>query len=292
MQVRATRVDRALQRLLPRHRPGLPEGVAKLHEAMRYSVFAGGKRVRPVLVLAACDAVRGDANRALPVACAVELIHTYSLIHDDLPSMDDSALRRGKPTCHRAFSEAVAILAGDALLTLAFDVLVRNPSRLPPGALIQIVAVVAHAAGPEGMVAGQAWDIVPGSSPLDARALRELEGRKTGALIRACVVCGAIAGGAHKKQAVALDRYGRAVGLAFQIMDDVLDATSTPEQLGKDAGQDRQAKKTTFADLLGVEAARRYAGQLSKAAVRALHPFGREADPLRAMALWAAGRRA
>ncbi|MBI2058761.1 MAG: polyprenyl synthetase family protein [Nitrospirae bacterium] len=287
---RVRRIDAALGTILPSPRSASNADLSRLFEAMRYSVFAGGKRLRPILAIAACEAVKGKAEKALPVACAIELIHTYSLIHDDLPSMDNADLRRGKTTCHKVFGEPQAILAGDALLTLGFEILARNPSKLPAAAVVRIIQAIARASGPDGMVAGQAIDIgqVP-ATPTPAR-IEDLERRKTGALIQAALTAGALVKGASAATLGALQRYGLKIGVAFQIADDLLDATSTSSQLGKEAGQDEKLRKTTFVTLYGIEGARNKANYLAESAQRSLRPFGPGADPLRAIARWVVSR--
>ncbi|WP_306547416.1 polyprenyl synthetase family protein [Desulfobulbus sp.] len=261
---------------------------AKHIEAMRYSLFVGGKRIRPILCLAAAEAVNSDAavrQRALPVACALECIHTYSLIHDDLPAMDDDDLRRGKPTNHTVFGEAAAILAGDGLLTFAFDLLsspvsaaVADPAR------IRIIQTVARAAGPLGMVGGQSLDMIYEGQQVGYETLRSIHRSKTGALITASVTCGAIVAGASVEQEDALKTYGDHIGLAFQIVDDLLDVEATTEQLGKPAGSDVKSDKVTYPSLFGKDISRTMAREAVQEALAALAVFDRQADPLRALA--------
>jgi geranylgeranyl pyrophosphate synthase len=240
----AARVERALDRLLPPESDG-PEPI---HRAMRYSVFAGGKRFRPVLCLSAFAALDGEGESALPAACALELIHTYSLVHDDLPALDDDALRRGRPTSHVVFGEATAILAGDALLTLAFEVLASSGA--------EAVRLVARAAGTRGMIGGQVRDIAAEGTDVSLEALERIHGEKTGALIRAsCELGGLLAGGAPDARE-ALGLYGERVGLAFQIADDLLDVEGTADRIGKPVGSDARHGKRTFASALGSGAAR------------------------------------
>lgn len=264
-------------------------------EAMRYSLFVGGKRIRPILCLAAAEAVNSDAavrQRALPVACALECIHTYSLIHDDLPAMDDDDLRRGKPTNHTVFGEAAAILAGDGLLTFAFDLLsspvsaaVADPAR------IRIIQTVARAAGPLGMVGGQSLDMIYEGQQVGYETLRSIHRSKTGALITASVTCGAIVAGASVEQEDALKTYGDHIGLAFQIVDDLLDVEATTEQLGKPAGSDVKSDKVTYPSLFGKDISRTMAREAVQEALAALAVFDRQADPLRALAKFIVDRK-
>ena len=243
-------VDGALEGWMPHDDPRAP----RLAEAMRYSVFAGGKRLRPALALAACRAAGGEDAEVLPFACALELVHTYSLIHDDLPAMDDDDLRRGRPTSHKAFGEALAILAGDAMHTLAFElILTRTPDPTRAAAL---AGLLAQASGHEGMVGGQVDDLAAEGADVDLARLESIHRRKTGALLAASVRGGAVAAGADPETVEDLTRYGTALGLAFQIADDVLDATSTAEVLGKTPGKDAADGKLTYVALEGVEAAR------------------------------------
>ncbi len=265
------------------------EGVFRDHiEAMRYSLYAGGKRVRPILCLAAATAVGGDAvaeTDLLPVACALECIHTYSLIHDDLPAMDNDELRRGKPTNHMLYGEAGAILAGDGLLTWAFDLL-SNPAHgnLDAEKRLRIMHVIARAAGPQGMVGGQALDIAHENTSFPFETLQTIHRSKTGALITASVVAGGIGAGANEKQLDALKRYGDQIGLAFQIVDDLLNATATTEQLGKAAGSDAELGKATYPAYFGVEETRARARAVVKEAQTTLAGFDSKAEPLRLLA--------
>lgn len=257
-------------------------------EAMRYSLFAGGKRVRPILCLAAgaaIDNTRATAESLLPVACALECIHTYSLIHDDLPAMDDDALRRGKPTNHTLFGEAGAILAGDGLLTLAFDLL-SDPRHhtIPAEKRLTIIHTIARAAGPLGMVGGQSLDISSEQSSYPFTTLQTIHRSKTGALITASVLAGAIGAGASSEQLERLTIYGDKVGLAFQIVDDLLNATSTTEQLGKAAGSDADRGKATYPAYFGIEETRQKAQEAVTQAVAALSDFDHQAEPLRELA--------
>jgi geranylgeranyl diphosphate synthase, type II len=267
--IRRTRaaVERALDDVLP-----LSEGPASLVRAMRYSVSAGGKRLRPVLCLAAADAVGGDNRMAMPAACAIELIHTYSLIHDDLPAMDNDTLRRGQPTLHVVAGEGMAILAGDGLLTQAFTLLAREPRSIDPHIVarkVRVIDIISTAAGPIGMVGGQAIDLAsvtrPPSgiveTPLDGEGVRQMHARKTGALIRAAAVSGAVMGGGDEVRIESIDRAAAEFGLAFQIVDDILDVEGGSDDLGKTAGKDAAAGKPTFPALYGLEASRRMARQ-------------------------------
>ncbi len=281
-------VDDALDRLLP----GENGPAATLARAMRYAVFAGGKRLRPALVLAACEACGGRPEDVTGPAAAIEMIHAYSLIHDDLPAMDDDDLRRGRPTVHRAFGEAEAILAGDALLTLAFEVLATDPpGEALAGRRAAAVAAAAAGAGPLGMVGGQIADLEAERRLPDARLLEWIHRRKTGALLVAAARVGAIHAGAPPAIEETLARYAAEVGLAFQIADDVLDATSTAEALGKTPGKDRRAGKATYPALLGLEASRGEAERHAALAIEELERSGVESEALRSLARFAAARR-
>jgi geranylgeranyl diphosphate synthase type II len=258
-------------------------GHTRLAEAMRYALMAGGKRLRPNLCLAASEAVGGSPEVALPVACAMEMIHTYSLIHDDLPAMDDDQLRRGKPTCHMAFDEATAILAGDALLTLSFQILASMETSRP-GLLLEVIRVIASAAGPLGMVQGQMLDMQSEGRALSREQLQHLHGLKTGAMIEAALVSGAIVAGGNPAQIDAVRNYGRALGLAFQVVDDILNVEGDPAVMGKAAGTDRIRRKNSYPDLLGLEKSKEFAQNLVRVAVEAIAGFGFEAEALRAIA--------
>jgi len=273
-----------------------PIGAFAQHiEAMRYSLFAGGKRIRPVLCLAGAEAADSGEQtwrRALPVACALECIHTYSLIHDDLPAMDDDDLRRGKPTNHTVFGEAAAILAGDGLLTFAFDLLSGKASAaLPDPTRIRIIQTIARAAGPLGMVGGQSLDMIHQGQRIEYEELRLLHRSKTGALITASVACGAMVAGAGEEQEAALRAYGDHIGLAFQIVDDLLDVEATTADLGKSAGSDSKSGKVTYPSLFGVATSRTMAREAVHEAVAALDRFDRQADPLRALAHYIVDRK-
>ncbi|HIQ42302.1 MAG TPA: geranyl transferase [Pseudomonas oleovorans] len=284
-----SRVDAALDELFQAPRDELE----RLYQAMRYSVMNGGKRVRPLLVYAACEALQGDIERADGAACAVELIHAYSLVHDDLPAMDDDDLRRGQPTTHKAFDEATAILAGDGLQSLAFEVLAdrrRNPQD--PEVRLQMLSALGGAAGPAGMVGGQAIDLGSVGQKLDREALETMHRHKTGALIEASVLLGALSSGkADDLSLKALLQYARAIGLAFQVQDDILDVESDTATLGKTQGKDEAHDKPTYPALLGLDAAKDYALELRDQALHVLRAFGNSAEPLRELARYIVERR-
>jgi geranylgeranyl diphosphate synthase type II len=255
---------------------------ATLREAMSYSLLAGGKRLRPILALAACEAVGAKPEEALDAACAVEFVHTYSLIHDDLPAMDDDDFRRGRPTSHKKFGEAVAILAGDALCAEAFRVAAQN-RKGREARVADVVFELARASGAVGMVGGQVIDIEATGKKIAVEELERLHHAKTGELLLVAVRAGARMGGADAAAMERLTAYGRALGLAFQIVDDVLDITADLATLGKDPGSDREAGKTTFVDLLGVDGAKTRARAVMDEGIRALEPFGAKAEALRAL---------
>ncbi len=246
----------------------------RLKEALRYSLLAPGKRLRPILVLLATEACDGSIEAALPAACAVEMVHAYSLIHDDLPAMDDDDLRRGRPTCHKAFDEATAILAGDALLALAFEVLAKNIQ--PPALAAACCSTLAEAAGPCNLVGGQADDMDVRHSSGGADLLEAIHRRKTGALIQASLRLGGIITNAHPEKLSLLDQYGRLLGLAFQIIDDLLDVQSSEQSLGKRVAKDAQHGKLTFPAILGLDHSAQYARELTENACRVLAPGGPE----------------
>ena len=284
-----SRVDAALEALLSSPRPELE----RLYAAMRYSLFNGGKRVRPLLAYAACEALGGTPERANAAACAVELIHAYSLVHDDLPAMDDDDLRRGQPTTHKAFDEACAILAGDGLQSLAFEVL-ADATHNPHDAELRLamLSALARAAGPAGMVGGQAIDLGSVGQTLDQNALEIMHRHKTGALIEASVQLGALASGQADDHALkALHTYARAIGLAFQVQDDILDVESDTATLGKTQGKDQAHDKPTYPALLGLDAAKAYSLELRDQALHALRPFDQAAEPLRDLARYIVERR-
>jgi geranylgeranyl diphosphate synthase type II len=261
-----------------------PERPESLREAMRYSLLAGGKRLRPILCLAACDLAGGDSALAMPTAVALEMIHTMSLIHDDLPAMDNDDLRRGRPTNHKVYGEAKAILAGDALLTRAFEMVALRSPGVPPERLLAVVGEISLAAGAPGLVGGQVVDLESEARPVDLATLEYIHLHKTGALLRACVLSGALVAGASKEMLTALEVYARGIGLAFQIIDDILDVTSSSEVLGKTPGKDQVADKTTYPKLLGLEESRRRAEDLVAEAREALAPWQEQAAPLLALA--------
>ncbi len=279
---RAALVEAYLDRYLPRESTP-PETISR---AVRYSLFAGGKRLRPVMALAAAEAVGGDVEDALPAAAAFEMIHTYSLIHDDLPAMDDDLLRRGKPTSHAVFGEAIAILAGDALQTHAFAILADPPSpcRIPAERRLQVVAELASASGAGGMVGGQVFDLESEGKPVDAAALERIHRYKTGALIRAAARAGAIVAGASEDQLVGLTRFAEEAGLAFQIVDDILDVEGSDATLGKSTGKDARSGKATYPLVHGIGEARRKAEELVSSALHRLEPLGAAARPLALLA--------
>jgi geranylgeranyl diphosphate synthase, type II len=277
-----------------------PDCPSVVTEAMRYSLMAGGKRLRPILCLASADTVGGDRSLAMPAACAIELIHTYSLIHDDLPAMDNDTMRRGRPTLHVVAGEGMAILAGDGLLTEAFHLLARDPRTSEPDLVarkLSVIETIAAAAGAIGMVGGQAIDlasVTPDRSgqmpaPLDAAALKTMHSKKTGALIRGSAKAGAIMGGGTPSQVEAIDRAAGEFGLAFQIVDDILDVEGDAAALGKTAGKDAAAGKPTYVALYGLEGSRRLAAECVE---RALHALGQAgvAGQLPALARWVVGR--
>ena len=283
------RVDGCLEALFVAPNPQLE----RLYQAMRYSVMNGGKRVRPLLVYAACEALGGDKGWADGAACAVELIHAYSLVHDDLPAMDDDDLRRGQPTTHKAFDEACAILAGDGLQSLAFAVMAQAPHNpLNAELRLRMLAVLARAAGPAGMVGGQAIDLGSVGLKLERDDLEMMHRYKTGALIEASVQLGALASGRADADSLAsLSRYAQAVGLAFQVHDDILDVESDTATLGKHQGADIARDKPTYPALLGMPAAKAYALELRDLALHALRPFDTAAEPLRELARYIVERR-
>lgn len=274
------RIDEALERLTPPESEYPPS----IHTAMRYSLFAGGKRIRPILCLDAAAAVSDDAPGIETPASALEMVHTYSLIHDDLPALDNDDYRRGKLTCHKAFGEAIAILAGDALLTRAFQV-VSEMKGVAPERIVGVVRELGQAAGTvNGMIGGQVADLEAERKPVEEDHLHYIHRAKTGALIRASARIGAIFAGASEAQLEAMSCYGSQIGLAFQIVDDVLDVVASSEGLGKTAGKDAQQQKATFPALYGVEKSREMARDAQRKAMQALEEFGGRAEPLRQLA--------
>jgi len=258
----------------------------KIYQAMRYSLLAGGKRLRPILCLATCEMLGGTIEMAIPTACALEMMHTMSLIHDDLPAMDDDDYRRGKLTNHKVFGEDIAILAGDGLLALAFEVVAtQTPSYVSKEAVLQVIARMGKALGAAGLVGGQVVDLESeGKLDISLETLNFIHNHKTAALLEACVVCGGILAGAGADDVCILTRYSQNIGLAFQIIDDILDITATQEQLGKTAGKDLKAQKVTYPSLWGIEESHRKAQQLVNEACVILAPFGEKASPLQAIA--------
>lgn len=256
-----------------------------IYEAMRYSLLAGGKRLRPILCLASCELAGGTTSMAMPTACAMEMIHTMSLIHDDLPAMDNDDYRRGKLTNHKVYGEDIAILAGDALLTYAFEFIATKTENVPPQQVLQTIAYLGRAAGAGGLIGGQVVDVESeGKTDVSLETLNYIHAHKTGALLEACVVCGAILASASEADLQRLSRFAKNIGLAFQIIDDILDITATQEELGKTAGKDVQAGKVTFPSLWGIEESRRQASQLVADAKAQLAVFGSKALPLLAIA--------
>ena len=279
-------IDDALTRLLPTE-DTLP---ASIHRAMRYSVAAGGKRIRPVLCVEAARLFSQDIAGAIDAGCALEFIHTYSLIHDDLPALDNDDLRRGKPTNHKVFGEAIAILAGDALLTLAFQTLAAAP--IESGRRVRAIQEISRAAGTvNGMVGGQVADIEGERKPVDTAGLEYIHRSKTAALICASVVAGAIAGGAPDEDVERLRRFGENIGWAFQVVDDILDVEESSAALGKTAGKDQAQQKATYPSLYGLEKSREIANGLSSRAIRELEPYGERAASLRAVGEFLVARR-
>ena len=280
-------VEHALERLLPAENTPPPS----IHRAMRYSVFAGGKRVRPILCLEAARIFSADVQPAIAAGCALEFIHTYSLIHDDLPALDNDDLRRGKPTCHKQFGEAAAILAGDALLTLAFQTLAETP--LAPERCVAAIQEVSRAAGTvRGMVGGQVADLEAEGKTIQPEMLEYIHRSKTAALIRASVVTGAICGGASDADVERLRRFGEKIGWAFQVVDDILDVEESSSALGKTAGKDLVQKKATYPALFGLEKSREFAEKLIGEAIAELKTYGERAARLRELAEFLAARRA
>jgi geranylgeranyl diphosphate synthase type II len=276
---RQKQIDRALDRYLPKEktRP------ATIHRAMRYSLFAGGKRLRPILCVAAAEACGGSVRDALPFAAAMECIHTYSLVHDDLPSMDNDDFRRGRATCHKVFGDGIAVLAGDALLTIAFEILsrARPTSRYDMTALLREVSV---AAGSRKLIAGQVADLEAERKKSDRLTLRYIHENKTAAILTTSVRLGAMSANADKKRLSAMTKFGRALGLAFQVIDDILDVTQTTEKLGKSAGKDVAAQKATYPAVIGLAESRMEARRLTRIAHNALSTFGDDAKTLRQLA--------
>ncbi len=289
LKKRQALINEALKRYVPR----FTNFASRVTEAMHYSLFAGGKRLRPILLLAGAEAVGGQAEDYLPAACALECIHTYSLIHDDLPAMDDDDLRRGKPTCHKAFDEATAILAGDGLLTYAFELLTHPDllAKVPNERILRVIGLIAKAAGISGMVGGQMADLLAEGRRVSPEELDFIHRHKTGALITASVVSGAILAGASPEEERALEIYGWAIGRAFQIVDDLLDILGDEKVIGKPVGSDLEKEKATYPSLFGIEASRQKAVELVEEALVALSPFDHRAEPLRDIARYIVERK-
>lgn len=264
----------------------------KIYESMRYSLMAGGKRLRPILCLSTCELVGGTSAIAMPTACALEMIHTMSLIHDDLPAMDNDDFRRGKPTNHKVYGEDIAILAGDGLLAYAFEYIAAQTKNVPADRVLQVIVKLGHAVGAAGLVGGQVVDLdCEGRSDVTLDTLTFIHRHKTGALLEASVVCGAILAGASDSDLQHLSRYAQNIGLAFQIIDDVLDITATQEELGKTAGKDLQAQKATYPSFWGIEESKRQADQLIAEAKAELASYGDRAYPLMALADYITARK-
>ena len=280
LRSRQKQIDRALDRYLPKTKVK----PLTLHKAMRYSLFAGGKRLRPILCLAAAEACRGKITDALPLACALECIHTYSLVHDDLPSMDNDDYRRGRPTCHKVFGDGIAVLAGDALLTIAFEIvsMAKPARRYDMSTLLREIAV---AAGSQRLIAGQVADLEAEGRDVKRDQLRFIHENKTAAILKSSVRLGAMSANADAKKLRAVTQFGRGLGLAFQVIDDILDITQTSEILGKSAGKDIAARKATYPAVIGLEKSRAEARRLTRQAHDALSVFrSGEAEPLHALA--------
>jgi geranylgeranyl diphosphate synthase type II len=278
---RSNLVETALDKMLP----GKEEYPSIVNQAMRYSVFAGGKRVRPVLAIMAAEALGFKAGRVMPAACALELVHTYSLIHDDLPCMDDDDFRRGKPTNHKVFGENMAVLCGDGLLTLAFELVAKNAELkgVIPGNVVRVVKIIAEGAGTRGMVGGQVVDIISENKRVGGPVLQYIHTHKTGALIRASILTGAVLCNADEKSLRALRVYGEHLGLIFQIVDDILNVVGDEKKLGKAVGSDKKRKKVTYPSLFGLKQSREEVELLCEKAKAAVKPFGKKAEALLAL---------
>jgi geranylgeranyl diphosphate synthase type II len=279
-------IDKALDKYLP----PIDGMEGRVVEAARYSLFAGGKRLRPILCIAAHEACGGSSKALLPVACALEMIHTYSLIHDDLPAMDNDDFRRGKPTNHKVFGEAVAILAGDLLLTYAFELMAEHGLEDRSGTVMRVIHIIARASGFKGMVGGQMIDLACEGKEVDVPTVEYMHARKTGALITASVQAGAILAGASESEIERMGRYGRHLGLAFQITDDLLDVTGSFEEMGKTPGSDDRKGKRTYPFLVGIEESRRLAREHVERALDAISGYDDRANPLRAIAFYVLNR--
>jgi len=285
---RTQRINDALESILK-----ISGRTDRILEAMKYSLMAGGKRIRPILCMAATETAGGDAENAVAAACALEMIHTYSLIHDDLPAIDNDVLRRGKPTCHVAFDEATAILAGDALLTLAFQTLSSVEFDNPKQAAtwLRVIELISHAAGYCGMIQGQMIDIASEGSRLTLADLQSMHRLKTGALIEASLSSGAVIGGLDANRIKMLEIYAQNIGLAFQVTDDILNVEGDPEMMGKAVGTDKLRNKATYPSLLGIQESKKFAKELIKNALEALASFDKKAEPLRAIANYIVARK-
>ncbi|KJH72098.1 geranylgeranyl diphosphate synthase CrtE [Aliterella atlantica] len=285
LQEQQTIVEAALDRAIPVIYP------EKIYEAMRYSLLAGGKRLRPILCLATCQMAGGNTETSLPTACALEMIHTMSLIHDDLPAMDNDDYRRGKLTNHKVYGDDIAILAGDGLLAYAFEFVAANTKNVPAERVLQVIARLGKAVGAAGLVGGQVVDLESeAKTDVSIETLNFIHNHKTAALLEACVVCGGILAGTSAEDLQRLSRYAQNIGLAFQIIDDILDITATQEELGKTAGKDLQAQKVTYPSLWGIEESKNQAQQLISSAISQLEPFGDKATPLIAIAHYITSR--
>ncbi len=281
-----SQVEAALDRALPLAYP------EKIYAAMRYSLLAGGKRLRPILTIASCELLGGTADMAMATACAMEMVHTMSLIHDDLPAMDDDDYRRGKLTNHKVYGEDIAILAGDGLLAYAFEHMAKATTGVPIERILQAVIHLSTAAGASGLVGGQVVDLESeGQSDITLETLGYIHAHKTGALLESCVVCGGIIAGGSPADLARLSGYAQNIGLAFQIIDDILDITATSEELGKTAGKDLAAEKITYPKLLGIEESQRRATALVTEAKAALDMYGERSQPLQALADYITARR-
>ncbi|NJL63984.1 MAG: polyprenyl synthetase family protein [Methylacidiphilales bacterium] len=279
LKVRQQLCETALDKAVPMNYPD------KIYEAMRYSLLAGGKRLRPILCIATCEMIGGTIEISMPTACALEMIHTMSLIHDDLPAMDNDDYRRGKLTNHKIYGEDIAILAGDGLLAYAFEHVVTCTKNVPPERILQVIFRLGRATGASGLVGGQVVDLeCEGKTDTSLETLNFIHNHKTAALLEASVVCGGILAGASPENIQSLSRYSQNIGLAFQIIDDILDITSTQEKLGKSVGKDLKAQKVTYPSLWGIEDSRQKANQLIEEACAELKPYGEKAQPLMALA--------
>jgi geranylgeranyl diphosphate synthase, type II len=279
LKVRQQLCETALDKAVPMNYPD------KIYEAMRYSLLAGGKRLRPILCIATCEMIGGTIDISMPTACALEMIHTMSLIHDDLPAMDNDDYRRGKLTNHKVYGEDIAILAGDGLLAYAFEHVVTETKNVPPDRILQVIFRLGRATGAAGLVGGQVVDLeCEGKTDTSLETLNFIHNHKTAALLEASVVCGGILAGASPENIQSLSRYSQNIGLAFQIIDDILDITSTQEKLGKSVGKDLKAQKVTYPSLWGIEDSRQKANKLIEEACEELKPYGEKAQPLIALA--------